>query len=77
VHSRAQRIDHKATIVRQLRRKVARRQPFSILGWRGFDPRRLHLRQIPPDAPGRAVRKACGDRPVKARPRTIVMSGRA
>src|SRR5207247_7293878 len=41
-HSRAQRIDHKATNFQRVTTKVARHQPVSVLGWRGFDPRRLH-----------------------------------
>jgi hypothetical protein len=41
-HSRAQRIDNKATNFQQVPTKVARHQPVSVLRRRGFDSRRLH-----------------------------------
>src|SRR2546426_7420027 len=41
-HSRAQRIDHKATNFQRVTTKVARHQPVSVLRRRGFDSRRLH-----------------------------------
>jgi len=41
-HSRARRIGQKATSFQQVRTKVARHQPVSVLRRRGFDSRRLH-----------------------------------
>src|SRR2546426_8979532 len=41
-HSRAQRIDNKATNFQRVTTKVARHQPVSVLRRRGFDSRRLH-----------------------------------